>query len=139
MINIYFDGGSKNNQSSSERQGYGSFRTYYQDKPVTMNFGEDKTNHLRLYFPGKSNNEAEYATFIVALAYANELQSRSKKDLEFHFYTDSALVHGQIHGEMQVKAKNLLPYYEKAIEYLGNINSYLYKVPREEIVERLGH
>ena len=117
-INIFFDGGSKNNQSQN-RQGYGSFITLHNGAPVTMTIdrgtkNERKTLQCFLDFGQATNNEAEWKTFLTALCYALELQEGTKKELTFIFHGDSQNVLGPFLDGNKVKAANLKPLYEEA-------------------------
>jgi ribonuclease HI len=142
-IQIYVDGGSKNNQSL-ERMGYGSFKTFYKGQEIEMTIDkgtkdEIKTRQARINLPGKTNNEAEYITLITALNYALQIQGNTNKKLWFQFFTDSALLDGHLRGTMKCKAKNLIPLYEQSLELLETLTAQVVKVDREKIVEVLGH
>ena len=143
MIHIYTDGGSKNNQSN-DRIGYGSFKTFFNNKEVTMTIDrgtkdEIKTNHVRINLPGKTNNEAEYISLITALNYALQVQGDTKEKLQFKFFTDSQLIEGHLSGAMKCKAANLKPLYKLASGVLEILDAQIVKVDRDEIVKVLGH
>lgn len=75
-IDIYFDGGSHNNQSSSLGQGFRSFVTFYNGKqvPMTIDRGtkdEKRVTQAHLDWGQATNNEAEWKTFMAALWYAS--------------------------------------------------------------------
>lgn len=128
-IDIWFDGGSLNNQSKSNRQGYGSFLTMYGGRLKTMTIDrgtkdERRCSQCHLEFGKATNNEAEWNTLVAALTYAWSIQSSRDNPLEFVFHGDSMNVLGPFIDGNKVKAKNLKPLYEQArglvdaIEYI---------------------
>ena len=144
MIDISFDGGSKNNQSKSLRRGYGSFRTFHNGEKVTMNIVKESgekiiTDHYSQEYGSFSNNESELATAVLALQYACQIQQRSKSKLQFTFQGDSQLVIGFLTGESRIKAKNLQPLANLAIEAVNQISATFVKEDGEKIKEVLGH
>jgi ribonuclease HI len=145
MIHVWFDGGSLNNQSKTNRQGYGSFLTMHDDRLVTMTIDrgtkdERRLSQCHLELGQSSNNEAEWATFIAALTYAWSIQSSIDKPQEFTFHGDSQNVLGAFIDGNRVKAKHLKPLFEEAkglveaIEFISFV-----KEPDTEVKRILGH
>ena len=69
-ISIWFDGGSRNNQSKESRQGYGSFLTLHNGKLVTMTIDrgtkdERRASQCNLDLGKATNNEAESTNITV--------------------------------------------------------------------------
>jgi ribonuclease HI len=136
------DGGALSN-GTADSAGYGSYHLESrtgQKQMVRLEFGH-----------GVTNNEAEYRTLIAGL---RDLVSRIQRTGKFpsHYsllvHTDSQLMVGQLTEGLQVKAANLRPLVDEVaalIQVLGrcdpsaSLRTGLVKVPREEIVQVLGH
>ena len=144
-ISIWFDGGSRNNQSKESRQGYGSFLTLHNGKLVTMTIDrgtkdERRVSQCNLDLGKATNNEAEWATFIAALTYAWSIQSHVDKPVEFTFHGDSQNVLGPFIDGNRVKSKNLKPLYEQALELVQAIEYVRFvKEDDKQVKDILGH
>lgn len=129
MITIFVDGGAKGN-GTAEVTAYGSFQVHYK--------GEVKRTE-RLTFPQAStNNEAEYLALIEALVYLKDLQGKAKLP-QVEILTDSQLMIGQLTSGWKVKALNLRPLVDRALELLKATGADLKKADRTIIVSHLGH
>ena len=74
-----------------------------------------------------TNNEAEYLGLLAAIE-----EARQHGADELDIFMDSELVVNHVLGRYAVKAANLRPHYEKAMEALAALRSYRIKhVPRE--------
>ncbi len=80
----------------------------------------------------KTNNESEYATLLALLTMLPD-------NLAPRIYTDSKLLVEQLTLGWKVKAKNLKRLHEWTALELGRVKAMLLWVPREQIVEKLGH
>jgi ribonuclease HI len=148
MIDIWFDGGSLNNQSAS-RKGYGSFKTFYRGKEVEMTIDrgtkdEKKTTQARIDWDSATNNEAEWKTLIVAVCYAIQVQNGSNNPLKFAFHGDSQNVIGAFVDGNKTKAANLKPLREEAENYLEILHDAgaeieFVKEPDTAVKKILGH
>lgn len=79
-------------------------------------------------FLGKgTNNEAEYLALLEALKLASTL-----KEKEIEIRTDSLLLINQLNSFYKVRAKNIKPLYENAINELKNFKYVLKWIPRKE-------
>jgi ribonuclease HI len=143
-IHVWFDGGSLNNQSKN-RQGYGSFLTMYNGQLQTMTIDrgtkdERRLSQCHLEFGNKTNNEAEWATFVAALNYAWSIQSSLDKPQEFVFHGDSQNVLGPFIDGTKVKAEHLKPLFEdaKALVYAIEFIKFI-KETDTEVKRILGH
>ncbi|HMN10952.1 MAG TPA: hypothetical protein PKD55_01355 [Bellilinea sp.] len=139
-IDIWFDGGSLNNQGK-DRSGYGSFVTMNGGKKVTMTIDrgtptERKMDQCRIEYGNITNNDAEWRTLIVALTYATQLQQATKTPLEFH-------IHGNVLGPFlngsKVKAEHLKVHYEKVKDLLQYVTVEFVKEPDTKVKQVLGH
>lgn len=120
-------------------------KEFWVDGGCLMNGRENSTAYgsysdgnkvIRLKFPeAKTNNEAEYDTLIALLnALAIETGNEGMR-----VYTDSKLLVGQLTMGWKVKAQNLQHRHELAANLLEVSRVLLLWVPREQIVEKLGH
>jgi ribonuclease HI len=119
-INVYTDGGSRNNPGHS---GYG---LVIYDNHKKILFKESK------YIGIKTNNEAEYLALIGALEW---ISSNIKKYnfTQINFFSDSQLMVRQLQHLYKVKATNLKPLFATVQKFLNEINTpYIFKdVTRE--------
>ena len=100
-IQLYFDGGSKNNGSDDSVAGCGYYVSYSDNS---------KTSYGGYKFLGHAtNNEAEYAGLINGL----KTLLSSQPD-ELCVYGDSKLVIEQMKGSWKVRAPNLIPFWAEA-------------------------
>lgn len=124
IITAYSDGGSKNNQIPEKRHGYGSF--------LVKKDGVVLTHQTLMYGSGVTNNEAEWLTLLAVLDYCVK---------EFlpcpQIHMDSELLINQVQGIY--KTNQHIRHMEKAKKIVALIDATLIKVPREIIVEVLGH
>ena len=108
-INVYTDGGSRGNPGIS---GYGLVVTNVQGQTI---YQESK------FLGIKTNNEAEYLSFIAALTWVkNHCDDLGIDSIDF--YSDSQLIIRQIKGQYKVKAKNLLPLFNSVKSLIVQIN-----------------
>lgn len=115
---IYFDGGCLGGNRFGKAYGSASFN----GKIETYDFGVG------------SNNEAEYKTFHKVLDYL--IENKIKDAL---VYGDSALVINQVLGINKVNAPHLKPLKISACKKMKELSIDLVWVPRETILEKLGH
>ncbi len=81
-----------------------------------------------LFLGHKTNNEAEYAGLLFAL---DLLRAANATDVQIR--SDSELLVRQLQGKYRVKAPNLLPLFEKAMDRLADIKKARFQhVPRAE-------
>lgn len=80
----------------------------------------------------RTNNEAEYATLISLLM---NLPSNSRPTI----FMDSKLVVQQLQGNWKVRANNLKPWFELCERHLKRTKATLRWVPRDVIVQKVGH
>jgi ribonuclease HI len=78
---------------------------------------------------GMTNNVAEYSALIRALKRIRKLELENEKVL---VSSDSQLLVNQMQGNYKIKAKLLLPLYEKAKRLSKDIDLTLRWIPREE-------
>lgn len=131
-IEIYTDGGCRGN-GGQHPKGYASIAIYYKEKE-RRRFSQELPSV-------RTNNEAEYSSLLMAMSYIDGLKNRSTAPLpNIVIYTDSQLLYGQLLLGFRVKAANLRPLYEAAIDWLmDHPEVELAKVDREKIVAVLGH
>lgn len=130
-VTLVFDGGSLGNPG----KGYGSFITagiVATPQPV------------RLEFPGRrTNNEAEYMTFIDGLRHLlaeAERHGSPPGSLHLQVFSDSKLVVEQVAGRWKVKNEGLKPLHAQARDLLARFGNWeLAWHPRSESVRYLGH
>ncbi|MCI2413906.1 MAG: ribonuclease HI family protein [Candidatus Aramenus sp.] len=79
------------------------------------------------FSPDSTNNVAEYTGVICLMEEMISLGVRSPV-----IKGDSQLVVRQLNGEYKVKAKRILPLYEKAVKLKEELNATVMWVPREE-------
>lgn len=122
---FWIDGGCLGNQAHGKREAYGSI--------------SDGETVKRLRFPTAStNNEAEYMVLSVLLD--NLLSNRlDPTKPQTSIYTDSQLLVGQLTQGWKVNADNLLSLHKESASKLRRTGATLTKIPRPEIVKRLGH
>ena len=111
QISVYTDGGSRGNPGHS---GYG---LVIYDESQQILFKEAK------YLGIKTNNEAEYAGLIGALTWIKQNQE-SKNITQINFHSDSQLMVRQLQGAYKVRAPNLIPIFQKKINYLPFFYNY---------------
>ena len=139
MTQLHFivicDGGSRGN-GREDSEGYGSFLIH---QPNTNN-GIRQQLH---FGKGVTNNEAEYKSLIAALHHIHKAFSAAATDLKVLKITvrmDSALILGQMRGEMKVRAKNLKQYYSTAKGLELTFGEVIYEhITGLEMKEILGH
>ncbi|SRR5258708_6461786 len=93
----------------------------------------------RLQFANaRTNNEAEYMSLLALLGSLLSNRVDPRKPLTT-IYMDSQLVVGQLTPGSKVTAKNLLPLHDEAASRLQTTGARLIWVPRNQIVNQLGH
>jgi len=126
------DGGSRGNGAAND--GYGSY---------VLSTRDGRKETIRLDLGTATNNEAEYQTLIAALKdLVGRIQraDRAPSGYSLLAHTDSQLMVGQLTQGWKVKAANLRPLVDEAknlMQAFGRCD--LVKVPRDEIVQVLGH
>lgn len=116
---IYCDGGCSGNGTNNAKT-YGSFSI-------------DGQIH-RCEIDGATNNEAEYLTLVQALLYCRAHGIQAPQ-----VYSDSQLVVNQVAGGWKVKKAELKPLCDQVRQLWRELRAGLAWVPRETIVEVLGH
>jgi len=113
---IYIDGASKGNPG---RAGAG----------VWITDGEGrKVSEVSRYLGHKTNNQAEYWAFLLALREAERLRGE-----HIQIFTDSELVERQIKGVYRVKDLGLRALHERVLQDLKTFSSFeIESIPREE-------
>lgn len=110
---IYIDGASKGNPGDA---GAGIF----------IEDG-NKIFQYSIYIGKRTNNEAEYIAFILALEKAFELGLKRVK-----IFSDSELLVNQMNGKYKVRSKNIIPLIIRAQELKRNFDYVeLTYIPRE--------
>ena len=122
----YVDSGYRNDGSSnSNSSGYGSFIIY--------DDFDNKKELSRFKLPeASSNNEAEYLGLIKLLIYLDLYEYP-----EATIYMDSQLVVNQVNNKWKINYKNLYDLYHIVKSF--NVKFELKWIPREQIVDQLGH
>jgi ribonuclease HI len=121
---FWVDGGCRGNHADGKREAYGSI--------------SDGENIERLQFRNAlTNNEAEYMALLVLLV--NLLTNRTDPKPQTRVYTDSQLMVGQLTQGWKVDASNLLPLHNEVALRLQRTGAKLIWVPRNQIVNQLGH
>lgn len=121
---FWVDGGCLgNNDAHGKREAYGSL-------------SDGKTIMRRRFAKARTNNEAEYMTLLASLK--NILMNRTDPTGPM-IYTDSQLMVGQLTQGSKVKAENLLALHDEAALLLAKTKAKLVWLPRNKIVEKLGH
>jgi ribonuclease HI len=122
---FWVDGGCRGNHADGKREAYGSI--------------SDGETVERLQFPSaRTNNEAEYMALTALLG--NLLNNRvDPQKPQTRIYSDSKLVFGQLTQDSKIGAKNLFALHDEAALRLRRTGARLIWVPRNQIVERLGH
>jgi ribonuclease HI len=93
----------------------------------------------------KTNNQAEYGALLCALDLVDILRiTAQSRPVELTFHTDSALLVGQVWGQFKVKNQRLAELRQAALAGLdllrkAGVQVKYVRVPREVIVEKLGH
>lgn len=126
---LVFDGG---NHGHKVQAGYGSFKLFDEKGGKLLAYEQ------REYSGFMTNNEAEYRTLQEALEY---IAAHHMTVIHLHIEGDSELVRNQVLGNWQVskKGQHLKPYLNKIQSLLQSyVVTYLH-VPRQVIVEFLGH
>ena len=113
---IYIDGASRGNPG---RAGAG----------VWITDGEGrKISEVSRYLGHKTNNQAEYWAFLLALGEAKRLKSE-----HIQIFTDSELVERQIKGVYRVKDSGLKVLHDRVLGDLKAFSSFeIQSIPREE-------
>jgi ribonuclease HI len=121
---FWVDGGCRGNHADGKREAYGSI--------------SDGETIERLQFRNaRTNNEAEYMALLVLLV--NLLTNRTDPKPQTRVYTDSQLMVGQLTQDWKVDASNLLPLHNEVALRLQRTGAKLIWVPRNQIVNQLGH
>jgi ribonuclease HI len=143
---LWFDGGSKHNQTPEKRQGYGSYLVECDE--IMARWGSS------LEFGAVTSNEAEYRTLFTGLEdLLNDLYllGFGSDDVVVEIRGDSLLVLNQVRSgadsvrnhtgpQWKCKAQHLQPLRDRVRNQLKQFKSYqLVKASRSEIVEKLGH
>lgn len=122
---FWIDGGCLGNEAHGKREAYGSI-------------SDGRTFERFQFADAQTNNEAEYRILIALLG--NLLHDRVDPEKpQTDIYTDSQLLVGQLTQGWKVKANNLLSLHKEAASGLRKTGARLIKVPRDQIVEKLGH
>jgi ribonuclease HI len=122
---FWIDGGCLGNQAHGRRQAYGSI-------------SDGRTVERFQFTDARTSNEAEYKALSTLLG--NLLNKRvDPRKPPTSIYTDSQLLVGHLTQGEKVRAKNLLALHGEAALGLRKTQAKLIWVPREQIVERLGH
>lgn len=113
---IYIDGGSRGNP------GPAAAAFVLKDKKGAQ-------LKAKAFFIGKAtNNIAEYTAVIKALEAAKKLAAK-----EISIYSDSELLVRQLGGQYKVKSENILPLFQRAIEFLTDFEKWeIRHIPREK-------
>lgn len=133
---VWCDGGCANNGSGGLARGYASFL-------LETCTGKQQTVRLD-DLPGvTTNNEAEYVAFISALMDLRgriERAGKRPRDYSVVVHTDSQLLVGHLTQGWKVNAANLRSLVDNAAVLMRTFGRCdLVKVPRDEIVQVLGH
>jgi ribonuclease HI len=122
---FWIDGGCLGNEAHGKREAYGSI-------------SDGETVERFQFSDARTNNESEYKTLCALLG--KLLRNRvDPQDPETNIYTDSQLVFGQLIQGWKVEAKNLLALHHEAALALRKTGAKIIRVPRSQIVEKLGH
>jgi ribonuclease HI len=122
---FWVDGGCRGNQAHGKREAYGSI-------------SDGETVERVQFANAHTNNEAEYMALLALLG--NLLNNRADpRKPQTNIYTDSQLVVGQLTQGSKVRAKNLLALHDEAALRLRKTEAKLTWVPRNQIVNQLGH
>ncbi len=115
-INIYTDGGSRNN-------------------PGHAAAGAVINEHsFKKYLGIKTNNEAEYEGVILALENLTKIYSKEElKKSEINFFLDSELVCKQINKQYKVKDEKLAPLFLKVHNLKANLAQIKFSHIRREL------
>ncbi len=113
---IYIDGASRGNPG---RAGAG----------VWITDGEGrKLSEVSRYLGHKTNNQAEYWAFLLALREAERLKGE-----HIQIFTDSELVERQVKGVYRVKDLGLKGLHKRVVQNLKTFSSFeIESIPREE-------
>lgn len=87
----------------------------------------DAVEEIAGYLGRATNNVAEYAALVAALAYA-----RKQNVGDLTVYSDSQLMVRQINGQYRVKAGHLKPYYSKALVLKQSLDRFTIAHVRRE-------
>jgi probable phosphoglycerate mutase len=132
---IICDGGSRGNGKENS-VGYGSFLIH---QPETNNGIHQQLN----FGEGVTNNEAEYKSLISAFHHIQAAFTAAATDLKVLKITvrmDSALVLGQMKGEMKVRAQNLKELHATAKGFELAFGEVIYEhITGQEMKRILGH
>ena len=123
-LEIYADGGCKNQQDPENREAYGSYK-----------IADWEIN--RKFYGNRTSNEAEYLILIDALKAVKK--AKPVEGVQIIIYTDSTLVEGQLNKAWKVNKAHLRPLVDEASALLKETGAKLVKVGREKLVEVLGH
>ncbi len=124
-IKVYIDGASRNNPGHS---GAGIY--LIKDETVLVQKG--------FYLGVKTNNQAEYLAFLLAIFYAKQYMQKSDKLV---IISDSQLLVRQISGIYSVKNSELKKMFDCAINLLKDYNYQILHVLREhnKIADKLAN
>ena len=122
---FWIDGGCRGNQAHGKREAYGSI-------------SDGGTVEQLRFANASTNNGAEYMVLSVLLdnLISNRLDPTKPQT---SIYTDSQLLVGQLTQGWKVRADNLLELQKESASKLRRTGAKLAKIPRTEIVKRLGH
>ncbi len=113
---IYIDGASRGNPG---RAGAGVWITDGEGK---------KISEVSRYLGRKTNNQAEYWAFLLALREAERLEGE-----HIQVFTDSELVARQVRGVYRVKDSGLKGLHQKVLQNLKAFSSFeIESIPRED-------
>ena len=139
-LRLICDGGCENNQNPLLRWAYGSYLLcqYIPEQRLIV-----LRNESKISFGNLTNNEAEYLALINALSQIPTLPTMEPIG-ELRIQMDSKLVINQVCGQWEVNAPNLPLYVQRVRDILRQLKKngttiIFNHLPREEIVEYLGH
>jgi ribonuclease HI len=110
-IQIVADGGSRNNQSAQDRQGYGSFvvlKDGVRSKITYSDAGNPRVvDAVHVDFGNQTNNYCEHGILAIALGYVQEVYLRARGSFPVEILMDSQLVVTQVNGTARIKNPNI--------------------------------
>jgi ribonuclease HI len=130
---VYADGGSKGNGTPNQRA-YGS---YHITDDISRVFSEIR----KFEFGNKTNNAAEW---LILLNVLNDAVIGRAADIHLVIYMDSELIVNQFNDAWTAKHPDMKVYRDMAWDYRDELQAMntiveLHTVPRNQIVEQLGH
>lgn len=127
-ISLFFDGAAPGNGKGTV-PAYGSFIVSGDKKPTRVEHNKVMTG-----------NQAEYATLIAGLKYAERKMHVRAPKTDLRVFCDSRLVVHQMSGEFKCKNPDLRKFRDQALEIAGKFANVRYiHVERKEAVRVFGH